>query len=110
MLQEQTLSLWKIHLVILLKFPWNTVTIWLTKNKHIQVECRVNDEEQPQYKKAIFQLPTLENLNTYKAKRERNAIVSLNEALKDKNFDVPVSVDIYFPERRSYRYVFICSS
>ena len=108
MLQEQTLSLWKMHLVILLKFPWNTVIIWLKTN--IQIEYRVNDEEQPQYKKAIFQLPTLENLNTYKVKRERNAIVSLKEALKDKNFDEPVSVDIYFLERRSYRYVFICSS
>ena len=32
---------------------------YLTKNKHIQVEYRVNDEEQPQCKKAIFQLPTL---------------------------------------------------
>ena len=82
----------------------------MTKNKHIQVEYQVNDEEQPQYKKAIFQLPILENLNTYKVKRERNAIVSLKEALKDKNFDEPVSVDIYFLERRSYRYVFICSS
>ena len=46
----------------------------------------------------------------YKVKRERNAIVSLNEALKDQNFDEQVSVDIYFPESRSYRYVFICSS
>ena len=32
---------------------------YLTKNKHIQVKYRVSDEEQPQYKKAIFQLPTL---------------------------------------------------
>ena len=78
-----------------------------TKNKHIQVEYRVNDEEEPQYKKAIFRLPTIENLNTYKVERERNAIVSLKEALKDKNFYKPVSVDIHFPERRSYRYVFI---
>ena len=79
----------------------------MTKNKHIQVECRVIDEEQLQYKKAIFQLPTY---TTYKVKRERNAIVSLKEALEDKNFYEPVSVDIYFPERRSYRYVFIHSS
>ena len=47
---------------------------------------------------------------TYKVKRERNAVVSLKEALEDKNFYEPVSVDIYFPERRSYRYVFIHSS
>ena len=39
---------------------------YLTENKHIQVEYRANDEEEPQHKKAIFQLTTLENLNTYK--------------------------------------------
>ena len=78
-----------------------------TKNKHIQVEYRVNDEEEPQYKKAIFQFLTLENLNTFKVERERNAIVSLKEALEDKKFYEPVSVDIHFPERQSYRYVFI---
>ena len=55
----------------------------------------------------MFQLPTLENLNTYKVEQERNATVSLKEALEDKNPYEPVSVDIYFPERRSYRYVFI---
>ena len=80
---------------------------YLTKNKDIQVEYRVNDEEEPQYKKAIFQFLTLENLNTFKVERERNAIVSLKEALEDKNFYEPVRVDIHFPERRSYRYVFI---
>ena len=80
---------------------------YLTKNKDIQVKYRVNDEEEPQYKKAIFQFLTLENLNTFKVERERNAIVSLKEALEDKNFYEPVSVDIHFPERRSYRYVFI---
>ena len=80
---------------------------YLTKNKHIQVEYRVNHEEEPQYKKAIFQLPRLENLNTYKVERERNAIASLKEALEDKNFYEPANVDIYFQERRSYWYVFI---
>ena len=35
---------------------------YLTKNKHIQVEYLVNHEEEPQYKKVIFQLPRLENL------------------------------------------------
>ena len=75
---------------------------YLTKNKHIQVEYRVNHEEEPQYKKAIFQLPRLENLNTYKVERERNAIASLKEALEDKNFYEPANVDIYFQERRSY--------
>ena len=80
---------------------------YLTKNKHIQVEYRVNHEEEPQYKKAIFQLPRLENLNTYKVERERNAIASLKEALEDKNFYEPANVDIYLTERRSDRYVFI---
>ena len=80
---------------------------YLTKNKHIQVEYRVNHEEEPHYKKTIFQLPRLESLNTYKVERERNAIVSLKEALEDKSFYQPASVDIYFPECRSYRYVFI---
>ena len=75
---------------------------YLTKNKHIQVEYRVNHEEEPEYKKAIFQLPRLENLNTYKVERERNAIASLKEALEDKNFYEPANVDIYFQERRSY--------
>ena len=67
---------------------------YLTENKHIQVEYRANDEEEPQHKKAIFQLTTLENLNTYKVERDRNAIVSLKEALEDKNFYEPVSADI----------------
>ena len=75
---------------------------YLTKNKHIQVEYRVNHEEEPQYKKVIFQLPRLENLNTYKVERERNAIASLKEALEDENFYEPANVDIYFQERRSY--------
>ena len=52
-----------MYLVLLLKFAWNTVIIWL-KTKHIQPEYWVNDEKEPQYKKAIFQLPTLEDLNT----------------------------------------------
>ena len=59
---------------------------YLTKNKRIQVEYRVNDEGEPQYKKAIFQLPTHGNLSACKVERERNAIVSLKEALDDKNF------------------------
>ena len=81
---------------------------YLTKNKHIQVECQVNDEEEQQYKKAIFQLPTLENLNRY-AEQERNAIVSLKEALEDKNLYKPVSVDIHFLECQSYQYTLICN-
>ena len=104
MLQDQTLSLWKMYLVIL-KFAWNTVIIWLKTNIfHSNIEY---DEEELQHKKAIFQFPTLENSNTFKVERERNAIVSLKEALEDKKFYEPVSVDIHFPERQSYRYVFI---
>ena len=45
----------------------------------------------------------------YKVEQERNAIVSLKEALEDKNFYKPVSVDIHFLECQSYQYIFICN-
>ena len=60
-------------------------------------------------RKLYFNYLTLENLNTYKVERERNAIVSLKEALENKNFYGPVKVDIHFLECQSYRYVFICN-
>ena len=62
-----------MYLVLLLKFAWNTVIIWL-KTKHIQPEYWVNDEKEPQYKKAIFQLPTLEDLNTYKLSKKETQL------------------------------------
>ena len=76
---------------------------YLTKNKHIQAEYQVNDKEELQHKKAIFQLPTLENLKTYKVEQERNTIVSLKEVLEDKTFTSQL-VLIFI---RRYQYVFI---
>ena len=83
----------------------------MTKNKHIQAETSSQwwIRRKLQYKKAVFQLHTLETLNKYKVGRERNSIVSLKKALEDKNFHEPVSADIHFPERWGYRYVFICN-
>ena len=76
---------------------------YLTKNKHIQAEYQVNDKEELQHKKAIFQLPTLENLKTYKVEQERNTIVSLKEVLEDKTFTSQLV--LIFIQR--YQYVFI---
>ena len=80
---------------------------YLTQNKQIQADYRENDDEEPHYKKALFQLPSLESFTTHKVDHERNAIKSLTEILEDKDFYEPVCVDIHFPERRSYRYVFV---
>ena len=81
---------------------------YLTQAKNIMVDCRSNEEE-PKYKKAVFSLPELETIDKYTTQREKTAILNLEEALKEKNFYEPISLDMHFTERASFRYVFICN-
>ena len=81
---------------------------YLTQAKNIMVD-RHSNEEEPEYKKAVFSLPELETIDKYTTQREKTAILNLEEALKEKNFYEPISLDMHFTERASFRYVFICN-
>ena len=70
---------------------------------------RHSNEEEPEYKKAVFSLPELETIDKYTTQREKTAILNLEEALKEKNFYEPISLDMHFTERAIFRYVFICN-
>ena len=92
-----------IEIVISVKF-----SDYLTQAKNIMVDCHFNKEE-PEYKKAVFSLPELETIDKYTTQREKTAILNLEEALKEKNFYEPISLDMHFTERASFCYVFICN-
>ena len=47
---------------------------------------RHSNEEEPEYKKAVFSLPQLETIDKYTTQWEKTAILNLEEALKEKNF------------------------
>ena len=68
-----------------------------------------SNEEEPKYKKAVFSLPELETSDKYTTQQEKTAILNLEEALKEKNFYEPISLDMHFTERASFCYVFICN-
>ena len=79
---------------------------YLTQNRHLQADHRAHEISEPIYEKAFFELPHLSSVSTYKVNRERDAVESLVEALQTKDFYKPVSVDLHFVERHSYRYSF----
>ena len=81
---------------------------YLSQAKNIMVD-RHSNEEEPKYKKAVFLLPELKTIDKYTTQREKIAILNLDQALKEKNFYEPISLDIHFTERASFRYVFICN-
>ena len=45
---------------------------------------RHSNEEEPEYKKAVFSLPELETIDKYTTQWEKTTILNLEEALKEK--------------------------
>ena len=80
---------------------------YFTQARNTMVDRHSNEE--PEYKKAVFSLPELETIEKYTTQREKTAILNLEEALKEKNFYEPISLDMHFTERAIFRYVFICN-
>ena len=74
---------------------------YLTQARNIMVDRHSNEEP--------LSLPGLETIEKYTTQRKKTAILNLKEALKEKNFYKPISLDMHFTERASFRYVFICN-
>ena len=80
---------------------------YLAQNSSLQANfCSIDDESEPTYERKLFELPTVNNLEVYKIKREHEALESLIERLEKKDFYEPISVDYHFTERRSCRHAF----
>ena len=80
---------------------------YLAQNSSLQANFRsIDDESEPTYERKLFELPTVNNLEVYKIKREHEALDSLIECLENKDFYEPISVDYHFTERRSYYHAF----